>query len=60
MSRNTDRLHNTVEELHPLLLATKANTEDNSKWFGAMNGTYAAQFFEAMVTELTTLEEIGA
>ena len=58
--RNVSNLHNTVEQLHPLLLSTKANAEDNPKWFDAMNGPFASQFYEAMVVELTTLEEIGA
>ena len=60
IARNTDKLHNTLENFHPLLLSTKANAEDNPKWFDAVNGPYAVQFYEAMVTELGTLEEIGA
>ena len=46
--------------LHPLLLSTKANTEDNSKWFEAINGPCATQFYDAILSELKTLEEIGA
>ena len=58
--KNTVRFSQILEQFYPLLLSTKANVKDNPKCFEAVNGPYASQFYEAMVTELATLEEIGA
>ena len=60
LSRNLDYIHNTLENTHPLLLAAKANSTDNPKWYEAVNGPYDDQFYDAMVEELTMLENIGA
>ena len=60
VSRNMDHTCNTLESFHPLILSAKANADDNPKWFAAVNGPYADKFYEGMVTELQTLEEIGA
>ena len=60
ISRNMDHIHRTLENPHPMMLAAKANSEDNPNWHTAMNGPYSDQFFDAMVEEINTLEQIGA
>ena len=60
IARTTDRVHNTWECTHPLLLSAKANSADNPKWFEAMSGPHADQFAEASREEITTLQDIGA
>ena len=52
----TDQRHNTIEDWHPALLATQANTEDNPSWDEAMNGPDKAGHWKAAETEIETLE----
>jgi hypothetical protein len=51
----TDVEHNTVEWMHPMILAAKANSEDTPRWEEAMNGPNKAGYWEAMRSELATL-----
>jgi len=44
-----------IEEWNPLLLATKANSEDSPSWDQAMSGPHAAGFWKACETEINTL-----
>ncbi|MHA7927723.1 MAG: hypothetical protein ACX936_21195, partial [Marinobacter sp.] len=48
----------TFEWLHPLLLSTKANAEDNPSWDEAMNGPLADGYMKAAETEIETLEQM--
>ena len=43
-----------------MLLSAKANSDDNPKWFEAMNGPYSDQFADAAREEIKTLEDIDA
>jgi hypothetical protein len=54
---HTDVEHNTVEWMHPMILAAKANAEDNPTWEQAMNGPDRAGYLEAARKELKTLAE---
>ena len=55
---NTDSELNTFEELHPLILFTKANASDNLTWYQAMNGPHKDEFWEATQVENYTLERM--
>ncbi len=48
--------------VHPLFLKAKsaASKEDNPNWFEAMKGAFADEYWKAAVTELETLESMGA
>jgi hypothetical protein len=46
-----------VEDFSPLALSVKANSADNPNWHQAMNGPLASGYWEAMETEITTLNE---
>ena len=48
--------------VHPLFLKAKsaASKEDNPNWWQAMNGPFADDFWKAAVTEIETLEGMGA
>ncbi|MHA7927753.1 MAG: reverse transcriptase domain-containing protein, partial [Marinobacter sp.] len=48
----------TFEWIHPLILAAKANTEDNPSWEEAMNGPLADGYWEAARKEIDTLERM--
>src|SRR5210317_1014932 len=48
----------TCEWLHPLILAAKANSEDNPTWEEAMNGPLADQYWIAAEKEIKTLEKM--
>ena len=57
----------TVKELvcnwvHPLFLKAKAaaSKQDNPNWWQAMDSEFAEEFWKAAVTEIETLEAIGA
>ena len=43
-----------------MLLSSKSNSADSSKWFEAMNGPYSEQFAEAAREEIETLTKINA
>lgn len=51
-----DLEHGTVEWLHPMVLAAKANSEDTPNWEQAMNGPEKAGYWKAMTVEYETLE----
>jgi Reverse transcriptase (RNA-dependent DNA polymerase) len=55
IAAQTDVDHNTVEWMHPMILAAKANSEDTPRWEEAMNGPNKAGYWEAMRSELATL-----
>jgi hypothetical protein len=48
--------------VHPLFLKAKseASKEDNPSWKQAMNGPFKAEYWEAAVKEIETLESMGA
>jgi hypothetical protein len=54
---HTDTDTNTVEWMHPMVLAAKANAEDNPTWDQAMNGPDRDGYLEACCKELKTLSE---
>ena len=47
VERNTDTVHNTIEEMHPMMLITKANAEDNPRWHESMNSSYKDEWWRA-------------
>jgi hypothetical protein len=57
MEHHTDPDSNTVEWMHPMILAAKANAADNPSWDEAMNGPDRAGYWEACRKELETLTE---
>jgi hypothetical protein len=57
VERHTDIDENTVEWMHPMVLAAKANAEDNPTWDQAMNGPDHEGYLEACRKELKTLSE---
>jgi hypothetical protein len=52
-----DPTHNTIEYMHPMSLAAKANDEDNPSWTEAMNGPLKEGFWEACEKEIRGLED---
>ena len=54
--QNTNPYSNTIEEMHPMALSTKANAADHPTWEQAMNGPEAKGYWEACKKELNTLE----
>jgi hypothetical protein len=56
LRRNTNS-DSTVDWIHPLALAAKANAEDNPDWRTAMNGPDKEGYWNAMCKELETLTE---
>ena len=52
--------YNTIEYFDPMWLNMKANQEDVPSWHEATMGPYKDGFWEAMETELNTLERIEA
>jgi hypothetical protein len=54
---HTDIEHNTIEWMHPMVLAAKANAEDNPTWEQAMNGPDRDGYLEAARKEIKTLSE---
>jgi hypothetical protein len=48
--------HETIKQLHPLVLAAKANSEDTPNWTQAMNGPDRDGYWVAMETEYYTLK----
>jgi len=57
MEQHTDLDSNTVEWMHPMALAAKANAEDNPTWDQAMNGPDQQGYWEACQKEIKTLVE---
>ena len=55
IEQHTDLDHATVEWMHPMVMAAKANASDNPTWDQAMNGPDRDDYLEACKTELTTL-----
>jgi hypothetical protein len=55
VERHTDIENNTVEWMHPMILAAKANADDNPTWEQAMNGPDRKGYLEACRKELHTL-----
>ena len=55
-----DEEFGTCEWLHPMILAAKANSEDNPTWAEAMNGPLKEGYMEAARTEIETLQEMEA
>ena len=55
---HTDPDENTLEDLHPLAFAAKANAEDNPSWEEAMNGPYSDGYWKAAELELHTLIDL--
>lgn len=53
---HVDYDNGTVEYLHPLALAARANADDNPTWEIAMNGPDRAGYWKAMEVEYFTLE----
>jgi hypothetical protein len=47
---------NTVEWMHPMILAAKANNEDNPNWDEARNGRLKEGYWEAVKKEITILQ----
>jgi hypothetical protein len=60
IDQKTDVDTGTVEWMHPMILAAKANSEDNPTWEQAMNGPDQAGYWEACEKELTTLTSKGS
>ena len=54
-----DPVFGTYEEFHPLMLAAKANEEDNPTFEQAVNGENSEAFWDAMRKELKTLEDMN-
>jgi hypothetical protein len=52
----TDLKENTVEWMHPMILAAKANSEDNPTWDEAMNGPLKEGYWEAALKEINILQ----
>ena len=50
-----DHDNGTIEWLHPLILAARANAEDNPSWKEAMNGPLAEGYWKATEIEIKTL-----
>ena len=57
----------TVDDLvcnwiHPIMLQAKAagSKEDNPNWWKAMNGPFAAEYWQAACVEVETLKEMDA
>jgi hypothetical protein len=57
VDKHTDIDANTVEWMHRMILAAKANAEDNPTWEQAMNGPDRDGYLEACRKELHTLSE---
>ena len=52
----TDPETNTVEWMHPMILAAKANSEDNPTWDEAMSGPLKEGYWEAALKEMDILQ----
>jgi hypothetical protein len=57
IDQHTDVDQNTIEWMHPMVLAAKANAEDNPSWEEAMNGPDREGYLEAARKELKTLSK---
>lgn len=56
LAQHIDPNDDTLEWMHPMVLASKANSEDNPTWEEAMNGPNHNGFMEACKKELHTLK----
>lgn len=54
-----DNNYGTFENLHPMILGAKVNSEDNPLWEVAMNGPLANGYWKAAKKEIDTLEEMA-
>ncbi len=55
--QNSDPYDDTVEAMHPMILASKANSEDTPTWEQAMNGPDADGYWKACEKEISTLTD---
>jgi hypothetical protein len=55
LEQHTDIDEDTIEWMHPLALAAKANAEDNPQWEEAMSGPYKEGYWKACKKEIDTL-----
>ena len=58
LTTDYDQDSSTCEWLHPMILAAKANSEDNPNWEAAMNGPLADGYMEAASKEIETLKKM--
>ena len=58
LTTDYDQDSSTCEWLHPMILAAKANSEDNPNWEEAMNGPLADGYMEAASKEIETLKKM--
>ncbi|CAJ1955020.1 unnamed protein product [Cylindrotheca closterium] len=58
LTTDFDQDSETCEWLHPMILAAKANSEDNPGWEEAMNGPLANGYMEAAIKEIKTLQQM--
>ena len=56
MNQMTHVMDGTTEEMHPLIFAAAANSQDNPTWEEAMNGPNKQGYWKACETEIKTLE----
>ena len=57
MSYATDQRNNTIEDWHPALLSSQANSADNPTWEEAMNGPDKVSHWEAAEDEIQVLKD---
>ena len=58
LTADYDHENSTCEWLHPMILAAKANSEDNPTWEEAMNGPLRQGYLEAAKKEIDILEHM--
>lgn len=58
MEMQTDQATGETDEMHPMILAAKANSYDNPTWTDAMNGPNKEGYWRACETEVRTLTEL--
>jgi hypothetical protein len=56
LEQQTNLDEKPVEWMHPMILSTKANAEENPTWDQTMNGPDKHVYWKAMKKELHTLE----
>jgi hypothetical protein len=57
MQQHTAPYDDTVEWMHPMILGSKANSEDTPTWEQAMNGPEADGYWKACEKEMSTLTD---
>jgi hypothetical protein len=55
--QHTDPYDDTVDWMHPMILGSKANSEDTPTWEQAMNGPDADGYWKACEKEISTLTD---